>query len=278
MNRQQRQGVASETVAILDAGAYTLPGGDVISIREDLHASCEGTRLYLPEEYQSLVDKISPTSAQQSTSVVVSNRTTLEAAQSILTAFNAVVALNFASAKNPGGGFLSGSQAQEESLARASGLYSTLNTQSEYYDFHRQQSTCLYSDRVIYSPAVPVFRNDEGHLLATPWKCSFITAAAVNAGAVRRNEPERVNEIIPAMQRRAEMVLAIAALQGYQALVLGAWGCGVFANEPSAVARIFAAVLAAHRFAGRFAYVEFAVYDTSPEQTTYRAFRDELTA
>jgi uncharacterized protein (TIGR02452 family) len=263
-------------LAILNAGSYSLPDGHTISIQSELENACANTILYFPSDYELLLKKVAAQPAKHSTAKRISNRTTLEAAHSLLTEYPAVVSLNFASAKNPGGGFLSGSQAQEESLARASGLYSTLQTQPDFYTFHRQQATSAYSDRVIYSPHVPVFRDDEGNLLAESWKSSFITAAAVNAGAVRKNEPTEAGNIISLMQRRAKMVLAVAALHGYEALVLGAWGCGVFQNDPTAIAKIFAAALSESLFAGRFAHVEFSVYDSSPNTPTYNAFKREL--
>ncbi len=276
MNRQQREKLAHETLAILNTGSYSLPNGSVVSIQSELQRACANTILYLPSDYELLIEKVAAQPAKYSTVKQISNRTTLEAAHSLLSQYPTVASLNFASAKNPGGGFLSGSQAQEESLARASGLYTSLQTQIDFYTFHRQQATSLYSDRLIYSPHVPVFRNDEGDLLAKPWKSSFITAAAVNAGAVRKNEPAQVKEIISIMQRRTRMVLAIAALQGNEALVLGAWGCGVFQNDPTAIARIFATVLSEPLFANRFAHVEFAVYDSSPNTPTYNAFKRAL--
>jgi uncharacterized protein (TIGR02452 family) len=276
MNRQQREKLAHETLAILTAGSYSLPDGRAISIQSELQRACANTILYLPNDYELLLKKVAAQPAKHSTAKQISNRTTLEAAQSLLTECSTVASLNFASAKNPGGGFLSGSQAQEESLARASGLYSTLQTQPDFYTFHRQQATSGYSDRVIYSPHVPVFRDEEGNLLAKPWKSSFITATAVNAGAVRKNEPTQAGNIIPVMQRRAKMVLAVAALHRYEALVLGAWGCGVFQNDPTSIAKIFASALSDPLFAGRFAHVEFAVYDSSPDQPTYTAFKREL--
>ena len=94
--------------------------------------------------------------APHQTGLHVSHGTTLELARTLVEQYSALACLNFASAKNPGGGFLSGSQAQEESLARASGLYATLQTQPEYYDYHRQGSSSLYSDHMIFSPGVPV--------------------------------------------------------------------------------------------------------------------------
>lgn len=272
MNRTQRARLAQTTLAILESGTYALPDGRTVSIRGSLDAACANTALYRPVDYEPILAQVAAQAGSTTTNLRVSNRTTLEAAHALSRSFANPICLNFASAKNPGGGFLSGSQAQEESLARSSGLYATLQTQPEFYRYHRQHSSSLYSDHMIFSPRVPVFRDDTGNLLDAPWLTSFITAAAVNAGAVRQNQPAQVAAIETAMERRARFVLGVAALHGCDALILGAWGCGVFRNEPALVAAIFARVLAEPLFTHRFAHVEFAVYDPSPQQTTLAAF------
>src|SRR5919108_730072 len=76
--------------------------------------------------------------------------------------------LNFASAKHPGGGFLGGARAQEETLARASGLYASL-VGNPMYAFHKAQDDPMYSNYAIYAPDVPVLRTDEGLLLSEPY-------------------------------------------------------------------------------------------------------------
>ncbi|MCY0958111.1 TIGR02452 family protein [Streptomyces sp. H27-H5] len=130
-----------------------------------------------------------------------------------------------------------------------------------------------YTDRVIHSPAVPVFRDDRGGLLETPFPVAFLTSPAPNAGTIRRQEPERAHEIPGALARRAELVLEVAALHGHRRLVLGAWGCGVFRNEPAAVAEAFRELLTG-RFDGVFERVVFGVLDRAPEprQAFERAF------
>lgn len=144
--------------------------------------------------------------------------------------------LNFASAKNPGGGFLGGSQAPEASLARSSGLYACISPMEGYDAANRSCGTPLYTDHMTYSPGVPVFRDDAGRLLDEPYLVSFITAPAVNAGAVSKNRPAEVPQILPVMRRRAEYTLKVALDNGEKHLVLGAWGCGVFRNDPAGVA------------------------------------------
>jgi len=63
-----------------------------------------------------------------------------------------------------------------------------------------------------------------------------------------------------------ETVLTVALLHGYEHLVLGAWGCGVFRNDPREIAELFAdALLQGGRFHKRFATVTFAVLDQTDE-------------
>lgn len=266
MNRQRRAAIAHETLLILNSGRYTTPAGRIVSIAEPLHAAVAGTLLVLPDAPVG-----SGPAGHRHTQITVTPRSTLTAAHALSGRYGNVTALNFASAKHPGGGFLAGAQAQEESLARASGLYACLKAKFEFYAHHRERETSLYSDRVIYSPCVPVFRDEAGGLLDQPWLCSFITAAAVNAGAVRENEPAHAAEIEPVMRRRAARLLAVAAANGADALVLGAWGCGVFKNDPHVVAGLFAELLHGP-FANVFAHVEFAVLDSAPGAPLYAAF------
>jgi uncharacterized protein (TIGR02452 family) len=181
--------------------------------------------------------------------------------------------LNFASAKNPGGGFMGGAEAQEESLARSSGLYPCLLAAPEYYVSNRACRTTLYLDLAIWSPSVPFFRDDSGSLLEEPVLASVITAPAPNAGAAQQNEPERIDEIEPTLRRRGAFVLSIAAARKVRSLVLGAWGCGVFRNDPKMVASVFGdLLLGAGDFAGVFDEVTFAIYDRSAERTVLGAF------
>jgi uncharacterized protein (TIGR02452 family) len=69
--------------------------------------------------------------------------------------------------------------------------------------------------------------------------------------------------------------LALALERNHTRIVLGAWGCGVFANDPRAVAGVFADALAG-AFQGCFAEVVFAVYDVSPTRAVLSAFKTAL--
>lgn len=187
--------------------------------------------------------------------------------------------LNFASARNPGGGFLGGSQAQEESLARSSALYASLTCEAAqpYYAHHRGERSALYSDRMILSPECPVLRSDDGELLDKPYRVDILTSAAPNAGALTAHRSPDIERVPSVLATRASKVLALAAHSGCEHLVLGAWGCGVFANDPRMVAQVFATLLTEDGpYRGRFATVSFSVRDGVEGQPVLTAFRDAL--
>jgi uncharacterized protein (TIGR02452 family) len=264
--------MARQTVAICDAGFYEAPNGTRVQIAGDLAKAKNGTVIYSPDKLPQGHTLENPRPAR----IEVQNETTFQALARLAASGNGHSAcLNFASAKNPGGGFLNGSLAQEEALACASGLYPCLLAAPEYYERNRANRSALYLDLVIFSPLVPFFRDDAGVLLEKPILASVITAPAPNAGAIAQNEPGNLRHVEPALKRRAELVFRIAAAHGVERLILGAWGCGVFRNDPNIVARIFADLLAPNGpFARVFAQVIFAVFDRSQNLATYQAFAD----
>jgi uncharacterized protein (TIGR02452 family) len=261
-SRTERATIAAETVHILSTGSYPGSAGRTISILSELNYSINETRLFAPGQLAKFA-AVTP-APRVTPRIRVTNCTTLSAARQLHAVHGGerVALLNFASARHPGGGFLSGSQAQEESLARASGLYASLSRMTGYYEANRRSNSAVYTDHMIYSPLVPILRDDDDRLLDDPWSVSMITAPAVNAGVVRSQEPENVARIREVMNHRIGCVLALAAQHGQDALVLGAWGCGVFANDPCEVAELFAGhLLGKGRYARAFVEVVFAILD-----------------
>jgi uncharacterized protein (TIGR02452 family) len=274
VNRTQRSELARQTVEIIERGSYCAPSGRIIDISRDVRRCLETTQYVTPQQLEHAAHDVRRRPVDRTVNLVeVANETTLSGVARLLALRESpVAALNFASARNPGGGFLSGSQAQEESLARSSGLYASLSRAWEFYERHRASPSLLYSDAMILSPNCPVFRDDSGSLLEEPQLVSFITSAAPNAGAVAENQPQDLPRIAEVLRRRSEYVLALAAAHGYKQLVLGAWGCGVFRNDPAMVADAFVALLRGP-WRGRFDRVLFSVLDTSASQETFAAFQ-----
>lgn len=145
--------------------------------------------------------------------------------------------LNFASYKYPGGKFLEGSTAQEECLCHESTLYNILkHFEDSYYQYNRQHTNrSLYTDRAIYTPDVLFVHNNK------PLRCAVITCASPNLHPAYMNRTQSLMTIdnTDALQKRISFIKNIAEHNGVDALILGAFGCGVFRQDPYEVALMF---------------------------------------
>ena len=276
IERKRAAELGKQTLEIIEKGAYINDQGVWVHIAREIEYAIHHTESYPPDT--------SPPSyafGGNETRFYVCNESTLSAAKRLVENGHEVMVLNFASAKNPGGGFLGGSRAQEESLARSSALYACI-VGNDMYDYHRQLRNPIYSNYAIYSPSVPVFRDHEGTLLDSPYHCAFITSPAVNAGAFSQNKKwhksrkkSRKYSVKDEMYDRIVKVLAIAAEHGHDGLVLGAWGCGVFRNNTEEIAELFYQALS-QNFRGKFKTVVFAILDWSNKKRFIGPFLDQF--
>lgn len=166
----------------------------------------------------------------------------VEATDSVSAIFNVnttcsgkTAVLNFASYTEPGGRFLDGSSAQEECLCHASFLYNVLKEKPNYYaDNAKAKNKALYTNKALYSPRV-IFINKKGETTTA----DVITCASPNLTAAVKycRIPKRANKC--ALESRIGFVLDIAYLERVENLVLGAFGCGVFGQDPKEVSEIF---------------------------------------
>ncbi len=252
-----------EAVQIGESGRYTAPSGRTVDLRDQVEKARRGTVSHPADEAFS---EYQP--GNFSTEIEVVNETTLSAGKRLLEAGLHPAALNFASPTHPGGGFLEGARAQEEYLARSTGLYECIRS-NPMYDLNTRHYSAFASDHIIYSPEVPVFRDDAGALLEEPWSIGILTAPAVQAKKVALGERQKIG---PVMWNRMLKVLAAGLAHGHDSLVLGAWGCGAFGNRGDEVARMFARALN-QNFKGAFQRVAFAIVDWSPEGKFIGPFR-----
>lgn len=253
--------IGLETTEWIDLGRYTTPSGRVIDISADLQAAIDMTDSVPPER------EMAPPGPRGATTVVaVVNETSLSAAARLMTEGHVPLVLNMANGISPGGGFLSGARAQEEYLCRTTALWATIRD-DEMYPTHAMRDDFESSDWMIVSPQVPVLRDDEGTPLEEPWRVSFITSAAPVA---RRVGAERSAML---MERRINRLFDVAADQGYSAMVLGAWGCGAFGNDPWATAQAFLSALTGP-YSGVFDQITFAITDWSDDRRFLTPFAE----
>lgn len=236
--------------------------GDRVELEDLVTAACSRVVSLPPEA--DLPDP--PRELFDETTVQVRNQTTLAAARELVDQGSQPLALNFANGLQPGGGFLTGACAQEETLCRSSALFLTL-VDDRMYAAHRKRPRADSTDWAILSPEVPVFREDDGTPLDRPWTLCCLTCAAPYAPDVGQPEAGDL------LQARIHRVLAIARAFRYQSLVLGAWGCGAFEHDPVRTAKDFRSALEGD-FAGAFREVIFAIADWSRERRYLGPFRD----
>lgn len=138
--------------------------------------------------------------------------------------------LNFASYKHPGGGFMTGSRAQEEDLCHHSTLYPVLENFREFYDYNiRHTNGGLYLNRAIYSKGIKFFQGNKFAIV------DVITCAAPNLSAFRGEKSENSGTL----ESRIRFIVNICKEMDVKVLIAGAFGCGVFKQDPQEVCKIF---------------------------------------
>ena len=226
---------------------------------------------------------------QEPAKIVVSKKRTFEAAQAYTGKGDKVCVLNFASASNPGGGVTNGASAQEECLCRVSTLYFCLDTDemwNKFYKPHRALRSPLHNDDIIYTPDIVVFKTDTSSpslMTHDEWyKADVLTCAAPNlrdrAGSSYGRGDDKLllsdEELAKLHEKRDRRIFDVAVQNNVDVLVLGAFGCGAFRNNPVVVARVMLDL--AKEYAYAFKVIEFAVFCRPYDEVNYTAFKNQL--
>ena len=267
-----RRDVFLDTIGDVRKGFYTSKGGRKITF-DDEAPLLEGSVLY----QQQLAS--SKPKEKRTTLVEVKQIDTIKAARLLE---NPVV-LNMANRHQPGGGVLSGAGSQEEYLFRISNYYRSLYQFSDIgHSFNvprRPESYPLDRNHGgVYSPGVTVFRGteQEGYpKLDEPLKLSFMAVAAIHEPNLLRDHNDHYwleNSFIEPTKCKIRTMFNIALVHHHTNLVLGAFGCGAFANPPNHIALLFKEVLGEPLYQGAFEHIIFAILD---DHNTYTWFNPE---
>ena len=277
MTRDDNVKIFSETLDYINSNEL---------LKSSVSNSIKGTKIYLEKDAPKR--NISLTKVSNLNNVFVSQNKSFEAAIKILEKNGdaKVGVLNFASASNPGGGVKNGSFAQEESLCRCSTLYPCLTTEelwNKFYYPHRKASNPLHNDDIIYIPDIYICRSDDGLFKKGIFgKVDIITCAAPNLREAPSNRYNSYGRAIDKVDidddklfdlhvKRALAIINVAKENKIDILILGAFGCGAFRNNPYVVAEAYHKVL--EQEAINFKEIEFAVYCRSFEDENYQAFK-----
>ena len=260
-----------------------------VSLAEVVKAST-ANQIMIPENSQvsDFMTEASKT-YEKDAKIIVSKKRSYEAASAYKK--KKVCVHNFASATTPGGGVVKGSSAQEECLCRCSTLYFSLNTKEMwdcFYNPHREQQDPIHNGDCIYTPEVVVFKTDTASpelMKEQDWyRVNVITCAApnlrlmpsnaMNPGDGRKSVKMTDEDLYELHVKRLTRILEVAKADGNEVVILGAFGCGAFQNNPEVVAR--AAKDVVEKFKKNFETIEFAIYCSPRDEANYTIFKKEL--
>lgn len=273
MTINERIGAMKENIAICKDGYY-LVDGMVKCLSEQIIYMLNNVKTYTPQEANALLGEKDIKSSKVNEGCCVYELRNESVVDTIFDVANEgkVGVLNFASARHPGGGCLSGANAQEEVLCYSSLLYNALVNQP-YYDINQKHGSCDYTDAFIYAKKVPFIRDSDGFLTFNSVNVDILTAPAVNK-AVLSNKLDRLNihqsyDVNTIMKNRMQIILSKFARE-CDTLILGAFGCGVFGNNPYDVAYLWRTLLIVKGYEKYFKRVIFSVYG---KNANYIAFK-----
>ena len=265
-DRNKNIQMLEETLAICSRGFYGVNGN---------RAECKLTKLQMPQAEVILPEDDIPSLEQ------FGRRFTTEYRCEYGDSFGAarklaeegkecILVLNFANACHPGGGARNGANAQEEDLCRKSSLLFSLESMQarRFYNYNWKQTNNLGTNAVIITPRVEIIRDDEDNLLEESVVVAVMTCAAPNVREGLADLTQDDYETL--LYDRIMRMLVVAASRGYNNLVLGAWGCGAFGNDPKTMSDLFKK--AARETDGIFETMEFAIVRNDEKPENYNEF------
>lgn len=269
--------IRENNIRVFEDTLYRINQDD--SLKENTFISIKGQKLIKENDVVSYNAK----KYNAPCKIYVTTNRTMEAAADYYG--NKIAVLNFASATTPGGGVRKGSSAQEEALCRVSNLYLCLTDKKlweSFYQKNRDAKNNIHTDDIIYTPDVMVIKNDDYKTLQESdyFRVDVITCAAPNlrevpANSFNKDEGEPIQlsdeELYKVHYKRAIKIMEVACANNVEVLILGAFGCGAFRNNPTVVAKAYKD--AVEHFRHAFKEIEFAVYCPPKDPTNYNEFR-----
>lgn len=259
--------IVSDHLKILKDKKYIINNVEV-SLLKEIDNCVNNTihREYIPEFKYKKHYKL------KNTNIEVYNEKTVKTAIKLLgKGIDNIVSLNFANGTNVGGGFLAGASAQEEDLCKCSALYESLKSKPQFYNKNILENNHYYTNDTLYSPNVPFFKNENYDLLEKIFTMSVISSPAPNVSLMKEDEFS-LNRINNTILNRIYEILHVAHINNHKNIILGAWGCGAFGNDPYIISHAFYQVLNDFSFDN----IYFSVYDNRENQLLFNIFKEKL--
>lgn len=267
MERNDRISVFADTVACVSKGYYTNKKGEKVEIpTESEGLSMENVSFYSSDIKKNInFDKLK----RHKTEIKVVNQDCLYAAKELIDDGYSPVVVNFASFKRPGGGVANGSAAQEENLCRRTNLYESIfrfksDMAKEYgLPCEKAQYPLPVNHGAIYSPSIAVFKASEDknyEYLDEPFMVDIITIAALSHPNLTKdgNLAKWDRDIT---KQKIRTMLNLGLYWENDSIVLGAFGCGAFANPPEDIAKAFKEVIDEPEYCDKYEKIVFAILD-----------------
>ncbi len=187
------------------------------------------------------------------------------------------VVLNFANKSHVGGGVERGALAQEEDLFRRSSYFLGLDiNHNSYLRLQMEGKYQIPEFGAIYTPFVHIIRGPEkeGFPFIPAFQLDFIACAAYNLTPRDNDAPASEKEYLEGMKKKIRAILRVGVLTHHDAIVLGAFGCGAFKNNPKIVAPLFREVIQEPEFQGQYKLIAFGIPENG--SNNYAIFRESL--
>lgn len=263
--------MAKETLKIAKQGYYYLDGKKIALTKNNVMDAYNDV-MVLDEEKLSVIENNKDEFLENFSTTNGANFYLIEGdSYQIAYEFEHPLVMNFANAIHPGGGFLNGARAQEESLCRNSTLYLSLSSckAQEMYNYNRNNLNPLDSDYMLVTPNVCVFRDLHGELLKEPYNVSVVTIPAPNKNGRAKGIEQSILDQV--MTQRLRKMLYMAIKYGYRNMVLGAWGCGAFGHDAKRVAGYFYKLFFEEGLKEYFDNVAFAILHDEDKISDFRS-------
>ncbi|EAY06463.1 hypothetical protein TVAG_149490 [Trichomonas vaginalis G3] len=245
-----------EAKSCLDAcvkGFFINGEGKEININNLLNNCLANTKAYAPD-YQFHVIPV----GGEDCKIEIRNESILDAVYRLVITEGRqnVCALNAANAFYPGGSFRTEARAPEETLCRSSALYYSLIQKPEYYDYNMMKGSKAASNYIIYSQDCPTWKVGNYKVLNEPFLVSYISSSPVDRWGSKPEDDEKLNEM---NDERIKSILLCAIENGVKNLVLGAYGCGAYRNDPAVISETFRKYLIDQNLKSHFQYITFSI-------------------
>jgi uncharacterized protein (TIGR02452 family) len=260
--------IFKETCDTISRGQYQSPSGRTIHLD-----AARQTRMIGNTKPYSSTSSLKCLNKNYHTKITVENRTTLKMTEKLLQEGLNPLVLDMANRYIPGGGVLHGSSAQEETLCRQSNLYEALRNRAWWrFPFHELGG--------IYVPEVQFFRADPSEnyaFLEKPVTAAVFASAAYdtvhNKKYGGRDRPKDEKVYRENTKEKMRTMLRVALIKGHDSVVLSAYGCGAFGNDPKLIASLYKDVFAEPEFAGQFKKIAFGIVNDYNSSVNYSTFR-----